>query len=303
MFDGTTGADHQRLTNPPPGRLQRLGDHLFRAGDARARGYGWEVTSRRRGLSRSYRDPRFDLLASHRYGTGPGGRGEPVQPGPGEVAAGHLVDDWPGRPPHPDPVPVSTSDGPGYRPMTVSPMERAVVPLARPNPAILGWRWRYELGVLAALAVGLALAVPRYGPLWTVLALAGLVAGVGAVPAVRRFAVRRAWCVITPHRVRTGCAHAWIQSRTGKVPAVLWTSAVPVGERVLLWCRPGTTAEDLAAARDLLATACWAQDVEVQRHPRRSQLAALVVVRHPTGRPARQPGHPGRPRRSGRRRV
>ncbi len=42
--------------------IRRLGEILFRRADARARSYGWEVTSSRRGLARSYRDPRFDTL-------------------------------------------------------------------------------------------------------------------------------------------------------------------------------------------------------------------------------------------------
>lgn len=42
----------------------RLGEALFARSDARARSSGWEVTSSRRGLSRSYRDPRFDLIRS-----------------------------------------------------------------------------------------------------------------------------------------------------------------------------------------------------------------------------------------------
>jgi hypothetical protein len=248
-------------TSPRSGWRRRLGDRLFRDADARARSRGWEVTGLGR-LGRSYRDPRLDTLAA---GT-----------------------------PHADPTP-TTSDGRTVA-ATVSPLERAMVPLARPNPVVLAWRWRYELGAVAVLVAAVLLAAPRVGPLRTALLLAWPVAAVLAFPAVRRFAVRRLWCVLTPHRVRTGCAHAWIHSRTGKIPAVLWTAAVPAGERVTLWLRPGTTAEDLEAARDLLATACWARRVEVQRHPRRAQLAALVVVRHPAGRP-------GRRRRSGRRRV
>jgi hypothetical protein len=253
-------------TRPRSGWLRRLGDRLFRDSDERARTHGWEITSRR--LGRSYRDPRFDTLGSL-------GR--------------RLVDDWPAPPPHAAPA---TPDSRA----TVSPLERAMVPLARPNPAVVAWRWRYEVGALAVLAAAVLLALPRVGPLRTVLLLVWPVAAVAAFPGLRRFAVRRLWCVLTPHRVRTGCAHAWIHSRTGRIPAVLWTSAVPVGERVTLWLRPGTTVEDLVAARDLLATACWARDAEVQRHPRHAHLAALVIVRHPAGWPGRRRRRPRRRR-------
>ena len=50
------------------GRLTRLiravGDRLFQAQDAQARQYGWQVTARRGGLARTYRDLRFDKLRS-----------------------------------------------------------------------------------------------------------------------------------------------------------------------------------------------------------------------------------------------
>jgi uncharacterized phage protein len=46
------------------GRLARLirtvGDRLFRDTDTRASQYGWQITTRRGGLARTYRDPRFD---------------------------------------------------------------------------------------------------------------------------------------------------------------------------------------------------------------------------------------------------
>jgi RecJ-like exonuclease len=46
------------------GRLARLirtaGGRLFRDADTRASQYGWQITARRGGLARTYRDPRFD---------------------------------------------------------------------------------------------------------------------------------------------------------------------------------------------------------------------------------------------------
>lgn len=44
-------------------RLNALGRKVFLADDRRARDRGWQITSRHGGLSRSYRDPRFDFLA------------------------------------------------------------------------------------------------------------------------------------------------------------------------------------------------------------------------------------------------
>jgi hypothetical protein len=43
-------------------RVRAGGDRLFREQDANARHHGWDVQVRHGGLSRTYRDPRFDRL-------------------------------------------------------------------------------------------------------------------------------------------------------------------------------------------------------------------------------------------------
>lgn len=151
----------------------------------------------------------------------------------------------------------------------------ALTPFPPPNPFVVAWRWRYELLAVASTAE----LVRHLGLLWTVYTGLALVVAVGAVGPARRRAVQRFWCVVTPHRVRTGCKHAWIHSRTGRIPAVLWTRAVLEGEQVLLWCRAGTTVGDLAAAGPVLTAACWAHDVRVEQHPTRAHLARVTVLR------------------------
>jgi DnaJ-class molecular chaperone len=42
--------------------LSTIGRRIFREDDYRARHHGWQITLRHGGLSRSYRDPRFDYL-------------------------------------------------------------------------------------------------------------------------------------------------------------------------------------------------------------------------------------------------
>ena len=54
-----SGRYWQRLA----GRIRALGERLFRDDDFRARRYGWDIEIRHGGLSRVYRDPRFDQLA------------------------------------------------------------------------------------------------------------------------------------------------------------------------------------------------------------------------------------------------
>ncbi len=175
-------------------------------------------------------------------------------------------------------------------PSIMASVETAVSMVARPGLIARMWHWRYELGliagvVLAAVSVGLIL-----GPGWlTVMAAAtmAILAGSMAWAPSRRRLIARAWCVITPHRVRTGCTHAWIQTRDGRLPTVLYTAAADFGERVWLWCRAGITAGDLEAARDILRAACWASDVRVIVNDRRSHIVVLEVIRRlPAGRHA-----------------
>ncbi|HYS31686.1 MAG TPA: hypothetical protein VEM58_05445 [Streptosporangiaceae bacterium] len=46
-------------------RATRFGERVFAAPDALARDRGWQVIIERAGLSRRYRDPRFDTVAAY----------------------------------------------------------------------------------------------------------------------------------------------------------------------------------------------------------------------------------------------
>jgi hypothetical protein len=172
-------------------------------------------------------------------------------------------------------------------------LELGLGTVARANPIVVAWRWRYELLAMTGLAaVWLALGTAAASAVTAGLAVA--LAALAAVPEGRRLLVARAWCVVTPHRVRVGCAQAWIHSRSGKIPAVLFTLRQPFGERVYLWCRAGTSAGDLASARELLAAACWADDVRVSRSPRHAHIVTLDVIRRGQPGAAAGPGQAGR---------
>ena len=95
----------------------------------------------------------------------------------------------------------------------------------------------------------------------------------------RRRLIARAWCVITPHRVRAGCRHAWVRAGDGTLPVILYTTPATFGERVTLWCRAGITHGDLEAARDVLRAACWASDVRVVASARYAHVVVLEVIR------------------------
>jgi len=164
----------------------------------------------------------------------------------------------------------------------MSSIESAVRAIPRPGPFEMLWNWRWELGILAAGA-GLSALVAGSLGLIGLAATAGAGLAIAAVvlqwPPARTRVVARAWCVITPHRVRVGCINGWVQTRRGKLPFVLRTVPTGYGERVELWCRAGISAADLYGARHLLASACWAKEVWVVPSARHAHLVTLEVVR------------------------
>jgi hypothetical protein len=197
----------------------------------------------------------------------------------------------------PSPRPASTREA-------RAALEYATGTVSRANPVVAAWRWRYELAAAATLAA-----------IWIALDTAAAAALMGALAAAlaltfclargRRFLTARAWCIVTPHRVRTGCAQAWIHSRYGKLPIILWTRSRPSGERVYLWCRAGMSAADFSSARKLLAAACMAKGIKTSQHSRYAHLITLDVIRrecpaewngrpwYNTGTPSGSPAIPG----------
>jgi len=184
-------------------------------------------------------------------------------------------------------------------PSVMASVEAALSPAARPGLFARLWHWRYETGLAAGFLAGTIGIGVTLGPGWliaTAAATLGVLAAALACPPSRRRLTARAWCVITPHRVRTGCTHAWIQTRDGRLPVVLYTVPTDFGERVFLWLRAGITAGDLEAARDILRAACWASDVRVVVNDRRSHIVVLEVIRRlPAGRHAGGRPNPGWP--------
>jgi len=75
-------------------RLRAAGDRLFAEDDRKAREHGWEVTCRHGGLSRRYRDPRFNTLISCPWchGGGQAGKQEcPACRGTGRLCRGRSL--------------------------------------------------------------------------------------------------------------------------------------------------------------------------------------------------------------------
>jgi hypothetical protein len=101
-----------------------------------------------------------------------------------------------------------------------------------------------------------------------------------AWPAARHRLAARTWCILTPHRLRAGCAQARIHTRRGRLPAILWCAPKVYGEQILIWCPAGVSAHDFLAARQVLATACYASKIEVATHSRYRHIVTLSVIRH-----------------------
>jgi hypothetical protein len=239
--------------------LSAIGGKIFRTGDCRARDQGWQIIPRR-GLSRTYWDPRFDYLMPC-----PACNGAAITPtAPPALPAARQV-----APSSTKPIPRCRGEysrnesGHELAPhwyrdtrMTTD-LRRALVTVAPPNPLVATWRWRYEIALLAGLAVVLTIGITTAGALPTLaVVVTAITLPVLGLPPMRQFVLSRAWCIITAHRVRVGCAEAMIYSSRGKIPVILWTAHQPFGERVLLWCRAGTSIDDFITNRAILTSAC-----------------------------------------------
>lgn len=152
--------------------------------------------------------------------------------------------------------------------------------VTRPFPTTVLWRWRYEVVAIGGTPLVWWSGVRAAGGLATLASLTGLLAVVALVGPLRRWATAVTWSVITPHRVRVGCAEAGVVSPSGKLPAVLFTQRRSTGERVYLWCPRGLTPTDVAAARRAIAAACWASEVRFyQTSGQYPPLVAVDVIR------------------------
>jgi hypothetical protein len=161
-------------------------------------------------------------------------------------------------------------------------VESAISTVPRPGLVEFGWHWRYELLIVGLLAGPLAAIGVLAGTGWLIavaFAEGILCAAPVAIRPVRRRLIAWVWCVVTPHRIRTGCRHAWVQSRDGRLPVVLYATPAEYGERAVLWCRAGITADDLNVARAIITAACWARDVRVLPSERGRHMVTLQVTR------------------------
>jgi hypothetical protein len=164
----------------------------------------------------------------------------------------------------------------------VADLERVLTPRARrPSLPTAAWRWRYEIGLAAATAGAMTALLHVLGMEWGIIATS-ILFGVFGPPWPEPLA-GWAWCVITQHRLRVGFRQARICTTRGKLPAILRTRRTESGERVLVRCPAGTSAEDIESARTALRVACWSADVTVTRDEQRSHRVWIDVIRRRPG--------------------
>jgi hypothetical protein len=154
------------------------------------------------------------------------------------------------------------------------------------------WRWRTELTILGGLLAALAWLSGQITLRWAAVVLAAAVGIIFTVPWSRRFIIRRFWCVLTRHRFHRLCWEARLHTRAGRLPVVLWTRPTKVGERLTVWCRAGTCADDFAQHTGELAAACYAREARVTRNTAWSQLVTIDIIRRDTLAARHQVGSP-----------
>ncbi len=147
-------------------------------------------------------------------------------------------------------------------------------------------RYRAELSCVAILMTTALILRGQVGPDWATLILVAVAAIVVAVPASRRYIIRRVWCVCSRHRARS----CFLQTRTmtynGRMPFLYWSRPSPVGERVRVWLPAGLAVKDIENVCDEMAAACWARSARVEASRRWSQLVVIEIVRRdPLGTP------------------
>jgi hypothetical protein len=144
------------------------------------------------------------------------------------------------------------------------------------------FRFRTELATLTAATVGgweLAKAVTFA---WAVVIVMTTTVVIAVLPWSRRFVLRRAWCVLSRHRIQKVCYETRMHTRSGRLPLVLCIHPTKVGERALIWCRAGICAADFEAHMPEIAAACYARQARVEGNRRWAQLLNVDIVRRDT---------------------
>jgi hypothetical protein len=144
------------------------------------------------------------------------------------------------------------------------------------------WRFRTEAMVLVTGTAGIWELAKTVTTAWMTVILIMTATAITVVPQARRFITRRAWCVMSRHRIQKVCFETRMHTRTGRLPLVLRIHPTKVGERALIWCRAGICAADFEAHTPEIAAACYARQARVEGNRRWAQLVQVDIVRRDT---------------------
>ncbi|WP_328646816.1 hypothetical protein OHS58_00825 [Amycolatopsis sp. NBC_00348] len=179
-----------------------------------------------------------------------------------------------------------------HTPEHVTELARQLTPVKRPNPFLWAYHWRYEVAAVTLLPYSLVVLFQWLGPLWFAVALAGAFHWVFYWRAGRRYLRGRLRAIVVQHRLRATFARARVCTLDGRRPAILWTRERDGEILVTVFCPAGLEFRQIRDARALIASACFATEVYVDRHPR---FASLVTVAVCTAPPRWVPAQRGNP--------
>jgi len=144
------------------------------------------------------------------------------------------------------------------------------------------WRMRTELTTLTAASIGFAELARVIAVTVAAVIFAATAAVIAVLPWTRRFVTRRAWCVISRHRMQRVCFETRMHTRSGRLPLILRIHPTEVGERATIWCRAGICFEDFEAHTGEIAAACYAREARIERSKRWAQIVRVNIVRRDT---------------------
>ncbi len=144
------------------------------------------------------------------------------------------------------------------------------------------WRFRTELAALSVTSAAIWQLALALSIAWALIIIAAVMTVLLVVPFTRRFIIRRAWCVISRHRLQKVFYETRMHSRSGRLSLVLRIHPTQVAERALIWCRAGICFEDFEAHTGEIAAACYAREARIERSKRWAQLVQVSIVRRDT---------------------
>ncbi|MEV5412456.1 hypothetical protein AB0K60_26935 [Thermopolyspora sp. NPDC052614] len=170
-------------------------------------------------------------------------------------------------------------------------------PIENPPPRRAGllvrlWRLRTEILLLACLtpiAVTVTTAVAN-GAWWSPALVGGTLLALAAPRPVRAWFIARFWCVVSRHRMQRLFIELPLHTRKGRLPLVLWITPTREGEKALILCRAGMSADAFAAFTAEFEAACSATEVRFAKHARRPQFVTIDIVRRSPGSGTSVPG-------------